>query len=240
MRVDREPVAQSHGRRHPVRPAELGRLWRQRPRASGKCRTWVVLRAQANASMRRLIRRQSQPPMTRGAGGMQHYNATKHPLCVKLGTISADGDADVYSYAEDDLVLDPLLSRVRMRLCLLHGKTEGQHHGRSRVDGRREDDGKGRGAAAARTAASGALWHQCHLDEQDRQDHGGARDRPESLARVQPPSGGWQNPSASARPRVRLLPALGRGHRALTGRTTVVSAGGRGRRAWARERADSA
>jgi uncharacterized UBP type Zn finger protein len=43
----------------------------------------------------------------------QHYRTTGRPLCVKLGTITADGEADVFSYAEDDLVLDPLLPQVR-------------------------------------------------------------------------------------------------------------------------------
>lgn len=32
--------------------------------------------------------------------------STGYPLAVKLGTISADGKADVYSYAEDDMVED--------------------------------------------------------------------------------------------------------------------------------------
>jgi len=29
---------------------------------------------------------------------LEHYNETKYPLCVKLGTITKDG-ADVFSYA---------------------------------------------------------------------------------------------------------------------------------------------
>lgn len=48
-----------------------------------------------------------------GSGGnehaAQHYAETGYPLAVKLGTITADGKGDVYSYAEDDMVLDPLL-----------------------------------------------------------------------------------------------------------------------------------
>eukprot|EP00850_Spirogloea_muscicola_P012169 SM000078S22028 [mRNA] locus=s78:18702:23792:- [translate_table: standard] len=51
-----------------------------------------------------------------GTGGnnhaVEHYEATKHPLAVKLGTITADLDAaDVYSYPEDDAVVDPLLAQ---------------------------------------------------------------------------------------------------------------------------------
>lgn len=50
-----------------------------------------------------------------GTGGndhaLHHYNATKYPLAVKLGTITADGKADVYSYAEDDMVIDPNLQQ---------------------------------------------------------------------------------------------------------------------------------
>eukprot|EP00045_Choanoeca_perplexa_P006828 m.59157 g.59157 ORF g.59157 m.59157 type:complete len:789 (+) comp13807_c0_seq1:139-2505(+) len=48
-----------------------------------------------------------------GTGGNNHaveyYQETKYPLAVKLGTITADG-ADVYSYDEDDMVLDPKLA----------------------------------------------------------------------------------------------------------------------------------
>jgi len=39
---------------------------------------------------------------------VEHYDRTRYPLAVKLGTITPDG-ADVYSYPEDDMVLDPLL-----------------------------------------------------------------------------------------------------------------------------------
>lgn len=48
-----------------------------------------------------------------GTGGnnhaVEHYYATKHPLAVKLGTITNDGKADVFSYDEDDMVEDPYL-----------------------------------------------------------------------------------------------------------------------------------
>lgn len=50
-----------------------------------------------------------------GSGGndhaLHHYSATKFPLAVKLGTITAEGKADVYSYAEDDMVIDPNLQQ---------------------------------------------------------------------------------------------------------------------------------
>jgi ubiquitin carboxyl-terminal hydrolase 5/13 len=49
-----------------------------------------------------------------GSGGnghaLEHYQETKFPLCVKLGTITKDG-ADVFSYAEDEMVTDPLLDQ---------------------------------------------------------------------------------------------------------------------------------
>lgn len=49
-----------------------------------------------------------------GSGGnnhaVAHYEQTKYPLAVKLGTITPDG-ADVYSYDEDDMVEDPHLSQ---------------------------------------------------------------------------------------------------------------------------------
>lgn len=50
-----------------------------------------------------------------GTGGNDHavnyYDETKYPLAVKLGTITADGKADVYSYAEGDMVIDPYLQK---------------------------------------------------------------------------------------------------------------------------------
>ncbi|XP_075977688.1 ubiquitin specific protease 5 [Anticarsia gemmatalis] len=49
-----------------------------------------------------------------GSGGnehaMEHYRETGYPLAVKLGTITADGKGDVFSYAEDDMVEDPYLA----------------------------------------------------------------------------------------------------------------------------------
>ncbi|XP_059811489.1 ubiquitin carboxyl-terminal hydrolase 5 isoform X1 [Hypanus sabinus] len=48
-----------------------------------------------------------------GSGGnnhaLEHYSRTKYPLAVKLGTITPDS-ADVYSYEEDEMVLDPHLA----------------------------------------------------------------------------------------------------------------------------------
>ena len=49
-----------------------------------------------------------------GSGGnghaVAHYKATQHPLVVKMGTISAEGTADVFCYACDNTVVDPQLS----------------------------------------------------------------------------------------------------------------------------------
>lgn len=49
-----------------------------------------------------------------GSGGnnhaLEHYSECKYPLAVKLGTITSDG-GDVYSYPEEDMVLDPYLSK---------------------------------------------------------------------------------------------------------------------------------
>ncbi|XP_055373009.1 ubiquitin carboxyl-terminal hydrolase 5 [Condylostylus longicornis] len=48
-----------------------------------------------------------------GSGGndhaVEHYHETRFPLAVKLGTITAEGKGDVFSYAEDDMVEDPYL-----------------------------------------------------------------------------------------------------------------------------------
>lgn len=49
-----------------------------------------------------------------GTGGnnhaIEHYEECKYPLAVKLGTVTAT-DADVYSYPEDDMVIDPNLGK---------------------------------------------------------------------------------------------------------------------------------
>ncbi|KAL6848026.1 hypothetical protein ACP4OV_022154 [Aristida adscensionis] len=53
-----------------------------------------------------------------GSGGnnhaIEHYEQTKYPLAVKLGTITSDLEgavSDVFSYPEDDSVEDPLLAQ---------------------------------------------------------------------------------------------------------------------------------
>ena len=50
-----------------------------------------------------------------GSGGnnhaLEHYAEKKYPLAVKLGTITPDGKADVFSYAEDAMVSDPYLAK---------------------------------------------------------------------------------------------------------------------------------
>lgn len=46
-----------------------------------------------------------------GTGGnghaLEYFQSTGYPLVVKLGTISPNNPPDVYSYAEDDMVVDP-------------------------------------------------------------------------------------------------------------------------------------
>ncbi|KAI0816905.1 ubiquitinyl hydrolase [Trametes gibbosa] len=43
--------------------------------------------------------------------GLQHYEETRHPVSVKLGTITSDGNADIYCYQCNDSKSDPDLSR---------------------------------------------------------------------------------------------------------------------------------
>ncbi|KAF8417525.1 ubiquitinyl hydrolase [Boletus edulis BED1] len=49
-----------------------------------------------------------------GTGGnghaLVHFTATQHPTCVKLGTITPEGGADIYCYACNDACLDPELT----------------------------------------------------------------------------------------------------------------------------------
>jgi ubiquitin carboxyl-terminal hydrolase 5/13 len=42
--------------------------------------------------------------------GMNHYEETKHPVAVKLGTIKPEGGADVFCYECGEERTDPLLS----------------------------------------------------------------------------------------------------------------------------------
>jgi ubiquitin carboxyl-terminal hydrolase 5/13 len=48
-----------------------------------------------------------------GSGGnghaLAHYDSTKHPVVVKIGTITAEGNADVHCYACDEMRIDPSL-----------------------------------------------------------------------------------------------------------------------------------
>ncbi|KAK7688341.1 hypothetical protein QCA50_008713 [Cerrena zonata] len=42
--------------------------------------------------------------------GLQHFEETRHPVSVKLGTITPEGNADIYCYICNDTKLDPELS----------------------------------------------------------------------------------------------------------------------------------
>lgn len=42
--------------------------------------------------------------------GVNHYDVTRHPVSCKLGTITAEGLADIYCYLCDDMKQDPELS----------------------------------------------------------------------------------------------------------------------------------
>ncbi|TFK48016.1 ubiquitin carboxyl-terminal hydrolase 14 [Heliocybe sulcata] len=43
--------------------------------------------------------------------GLQHYEETGHPVSVKLGTITPEGNADIYCYTCNDAKVDPDLAR---------------------------------------------------------------------------------------------------------------------------------
>ena len=43
--------------------------------------------------------------------GLKHYEETKHAVCVKLGTITPEGDADIFCYLCDDMRLDKQLGK---------------------------------------------------------------------------------------------------------------------------------
>lgn len=127
-----------------------------------------------------------------GSGGngaaMRHFEATgqKYPLVVKLGTITPNG-ADVYSYASDenDMVEDPDLVCAPEGLVRLAPVFPGTaqacggsvgNHSDQRVDSDEAVYGAGE--------ALGALGHQHDVHAEDREDHGGAADRPEHVLRV--------------------------------------------------------
>jgi len=55
--------------------------------------------------------RQQFGGVTGGNGhGLAHYEATGHAVSVKLGTITAEGDADIYCYKCNDAKQDPELA----------------------------------------------------------------------------------------------------------------------------------
>ncbi|XP_077440105.1 ubiquitin carboxyl-terminal hydrolase 13 isoform X2 [Vanacampus margaritifer] len=70
-----------------------------------------------------------------GSGGnghaLDHYKETKHPLAVKLDTITPDG-ADVYSFEEEEAVIDPQisehLSHFGIDMLQMQKKTENGLH----------------------------------------------------------------------------------------------------------------
>ncbi|KAK5930794.1 hypothetical protein CgunFtcFv8_027005 [Champsocephalus gunnari] len=70
-----------------------------------------------------------------GSGGnghaLVHYKETKYPLAVKMDTITPDG-ADVYSFEEEEAVLDPHisdhLSHFGIDMLQMQTKTENGHH----------------------------------------------------------------------------------------------------------------
>ncbi|CAL9696147.1 unnamed protein product [Knipowitschia caucasica] len=70
-----------------------------------------------------------------GSGGnghaLDHYKQTNHPLAVKLDTINPDG-ADVYSFDEEEAVLDPQisehLSHFGIDMLQMQQRTENGHH----------------------------------------------------------------------------------------------------------------
>uniref|UniRef100_A0A8D0CP09 Ubiquitin carboxyl-terminal hydrolase 13 n=1 Tax=Sander lucioperca TaxID=283035 RepID=A0A8D0CP09_SANLU len=70
-----------------------------------------------------------------GSGGnghaLDHYKETKYPLAVKLDTITPDG-ADVYSFEEEEAVLDPHisehLSHFGIDMLQMQKRTENGHH----------------------------------------------------------------------------------------------------------------
>uniref|UniRef100_A0A672YZI9 Ubiquitin carboxyl-terminal hydrolase 13 n=1 Tax=Sphaeramia orbicularis TaxID=375764 RepID=A0A672YZI9_9TELE len=70
-----------------------------------------------------------------GSGGnghaLDHYKETNYPLAVKLDTITPDG-ADVYSFEEEEAVLDPHisdhLSHFGIDMLQMQKRTENGHH----------------------------------------------------------------------------------------------------------------
>ncbi|CAI5639422.1 unnamed protein product [Oreochromis niloticus] len=70
-----------------------------------------------------------------GSGGnghaLEHYRETNYPLAVKLDTITPDG-ADVYSFEEEEAVLDPHvsehLSHFGIDMLQMQKRTENGHH----------------------------------------------------------------------------------------------------------------
>lgn len=48
--------------------------------------------------------------MSGNGHALSHFDSTRHPLAVKLGTIEPDGTADIYCYACNEERVDPYLA----------------------------------------------------------------------------------------------------------------------------------
>ncbi|RKP21674.1 ubiquitinyl hydrolase [Rozella allomycis CSF55] len=55
--------------------------------------------------------------------GMEHFEKTGHPVSLKLGTITAEGEADIYCYKCNDMRLDPELES-HLKLFGINVKTQ--------------------------------------------------------------------------------------------------------------------
>ena len=54
--------------------------------------------------------------------GLAHYEATQHPLSVKMGSITPEGTADVFCYSHGDEILDPSLGEHLKRFGIARVK----------------------------------------------------------------------------------------------------------------------
>lgn len=96
---------------HPIRHCE-GKALLPRTPSAGSC-AFSVHQTDLALCECVLVRMQNWDGSGGNGAAVRHYEATgkQYPLAVKLGTITPRS-ADVFSYAEDDMVTDPELVRT--------------------------------------------------------------------------------------------------------------------------------
>ena len=91
---------------NPLTPAESSHRLKQCNKCDLKANLWLCLQCGNVACGRKQFGGEDLPG---NSHGLDHFSSTHHPIAVKLGSITADGKADVFCYADDEEIIDPEL-----------------------------------------------------------------------------------------------------------------------------------